>query len=51
MIDKEIIRNQSGYYDETAGKAILNIEREKKMNTKQEKYGKHRQQMERSIAW
>ncbi len=34
MIDKEIIRNQSGYYDETAGKAILNIEREKKMNNK-----------------
>lgn len=34
MIDKEIIRNQSGYYDETAGKEILNIEREKKMNNK-----------------
>lgn len=34
MIDKEIIRNQSGYYDGTAGKAILNIEREKKMNNK-----------------
>ena len=34
MIDKEIIRNQPGYYDETAGKAILNIEREKKMNNK-----------------
>lgn len=34
MIDKELIRNRSGYYDGTAGKAILNIEREKKMNNK-----------------
>ena len=34
MIDKEVIQNQSGYYDGTAGKAILNIEREKKMNNK-----------------
>lgn len=34
MIDKDIIRNQSGYYDGTAGKAILNVEKEKKMSDK-----------------